>query len=165
MTRRAWTRALFVLIPFLLAPALAGCDEAPFDPERDRLAENLRRWRSAEVTSYSYVYRASCFCPPDLLGPFEVTVEDGEVVSVVSVETGEPAEPVGRIDELTVEGLFAFLIGALEDEPAAFEATYDPALGHPRSAFVDFDARVADEEFGFEARDLSAEPRPLSSER
>jgi hypothetical protein len=159
MRRPRWKKLAVLGAALGLIPALVACDDAPFGPERDRLAENRERWRSAGVSSYDYVFRARCFCGPDALQPVRIEVADGEVVSITSIETGEPAEPAFPGEALTVEGLFAFLAEALDDDPASFSASYDPDLGLPTSASIDFDARVADEEFGFEADDL----RPLAA--
>lgn len=67
---------------------------------------------------------------------------------------GGSGEPAVFGDELTVEGLFAALARALAAEPAGFRVSCHPELGHPTSASVDFDARVADEEQGFTVTDL-----------
>lgn len=138
---------------------LASCQRSPLGPEGDRLEEARERWRSLELTSYRFVYSASCFCGPTAIQPVEVRVVDGEVASITSVATGEPVRPAAPGEDpfevLTVERLFAFLLESLEGDPAVFEATYHPVLGHPRSVFVDFEAQVADEEFGFEVSDLS----------
>lgn len=154
-------RRPLLIAPLVLLVPLAGCADGPFGPERDELRDNLRRWQSRAPASYRYVYEASCFCGPAPTEPVEVVVVDGEVRSVTSVATGEPARPAlpggdpDGLEALTIQGLFAFLLESLEGDPASFRATYDAGLGYPRSAFVDFRARVADEEFGFEARGLA----------
>lgn len=156
--------AALTLTAATLPFALAGCDGSPLGPEGDRLEDALDRWRSAGLTSYRYVYEAHCFCGPTATQPVAVVVVDGEVASITSVATGEPVQPGAPGDPaevLTVEGLFGFLRDALEDEPASFSASYDPGLGYPRSAMVDFDVQVADEEFGFEARELSVLEEPV----
>ncbi len=154
MCRPRWTQLAVLGAALGLLPALVACDDAPFGPELDRLTENRERWSSAGVSSYAYVFRAICFCGSEARQPVRVEVVDGEVASITSIETGEPAEPAFPGDELTVEGLFAFLSEALDDDPASFSADYDPDLGFPTSASIDFEAQVADEEFGFEAGDL-----------
>lgn len=135
------------------AAALGACGDDPVGPG-DRLAEARLRWHARGPTDYQYVFQASCFCGPEAQEPVRVAVEDGDVVSVTSVETGEPAQPAFPGETLTVEGLFSFLADALAGEPASFEATYHPGLGHPTSASIDFEEQVVDEEFAFEVREL-----------
>lgn len=136
--------------------SLGGCSaDGPAGPERDRLESNRELWRSQGASDYRYVYQATCFCIQEALIPVEIRVADGTIVSVTSVETGEPADPAFFSGDLTIEGLFATLSAALDQDPARFDVTYDPEFGYPRSAFIDFDERVADEEQGFTARDLA----------
>lgn len=159
MRRPAMSTVLLAAVAATLPLTLAACQSSPFDPERDRLEDARDRWRSLEISSYSYAYEAACFCGPTATQPVRVEVVDGEVVSITSIETGEPAQPAvpaeDPADFLTVEGLFGFLRDALRQDPASFDASYHPELGHPTSASIDFDERVADEEFAFEVSELS----------
>lgn len=144
--------ARLVLLAALSTPACGG---SPFGPERTELQRNRARWEARGPASYSYVYQARCFCGPSAVEPARVVVREGRVVSVVSVEAGEPVEPatLGEGD-LTVDGLFDAVAAALEREPAHLDVTYDEELGFPRDVFFDFRERVADEEFGFGVTDL-----------
>lgn len=143
-----------------LALSLAGCAGGPLGPEEDRLEANRQLWRSQGIDSYRLTVRKICFCPPSATGPFEVRVVDGRIAAVVVAETGEPAPDATFLgEELTVEGLFRALAGALEDDPDGFSAEYDETLGHPRSASIDFEESVADEEMGFEVSGLTVGAR------
>lgn len=158
MRRPAVSTVVLAAVAATLPITLAACQSSPFEPERDRLEDARDRWRSLELSDYRFVYEASCFCGPTATQPVEIEVVGGEVVSITSVETGEPTVPAAPGDPfevLTVEGLFDFLADALRQEPASFDVTYHPGLGHPTSASIDFDVRVADEEFAFEVRELS----------
>lgn len=161
MGHARWGRAALLGAALASAAMPGACGEDPVGPG-DRLAEARLRWHARGPTDYEYVFQASCFCGPEAQAPVRVAVEDGEVVSVTSVETGEPARPAFPGETLSVEGLFSFLAGALAGEPASFEATYHPELGHPTSASIDFEEQVVDEEFAFEVRELGG-PVPLAS--
>ncbi len=147
--------AIVAVLAALSMTFLGGCSgDGPAGPDRDRLESNRELWRSQGASDYRYVYQATCFCIQEAVIPVEIQVTDGSIVSVTAVETGEPADPAFFSGDLTIDGLFATLSAALDQDPARFDVTYDPELGYPRSAFIDFDERVADEEQGFTARDM-----------
>ena len=68
--------------------------------------------------------------------------------------TGEPLPDAIARAYLTVPDMFAFLAMALDRDPASFRAAYDDQTGHPREAWIDYSRNTADEEQGFEVRDL-----------
>ena len=149
---------LTVLLLLLAALPATACGGSPFGPERTELERNRARWEDRGPASYSYVYEARCFCGPSAVEPARVVVREGRVVSVTSVESGDPVEPATLEDgDLTVDGLFDAVAAALEREPAHLEVTYDEELGFPRDVFFDFRERTVDEEFGFAVTDLRAD--------
>lgn len=123
----------------------------PLDEERDQLEQARAQWRSVGVTSYTYVYRRSCFCAPGSTEPMSITVVGNAIQSVVRISDGARQDPA-LFD--TIDGLFELLKDALDGDPAQFRADYDPSRGYPTSAYIDRDSRIADEELGFTATDL-----------
>lgn len=138
-----------------LALAAAGCGitgaSDPLDRERERLEQARAQWRSQGIADYRFTFRRACFCAPDVREPAVVTVRRGAIVSVESVATGSPQDPALYY---TIEGLFDLLEDAIDQEAARLTADYDSALGYPRSAFIDRNEMIADEELGFQASDL-----------
>ena len=134
---------------------MAGCGEAPLGPEMEAFEAARARWESNGPESYSYRYRLSCFCPPQLLENARVTVTEGQVTNVYLLDSDTPAAPETFSMYLPIEGLFDRLATSLENDPVVFEATYDGALGYPTSAQVDISEQIADEEYSFTASDLS----------
>jgi hypothetical protein len=122
----------------------------------DDLAANRQRWQAQNVENYRFTYTRQCFCPPQARGPFEVTVRDGKVESVIYQGEGEPMErPLAEYQ--TVEDLFAVLADAYDRGAASVRASYDAETGQPSEFFIDYDEQQADEEVGF-----TVEPvRPL----
>jgi hypothetical protein len=98
-------------------------------------------------------FRWNCFCPQEEV---IIEVENAQIVSVVDAESQQPIEDVSQYK--TVDGLFDFLQDALNDRPHDFSASYDPGQGFPTSAFIDYEAQVADEELGFELLSLTRLP-------
>lgn len=103
------------------------------------------RWGEAGPGAYRMTLQRSCFCPPDWRGPFEVTVRDGSVVSATYEGEAVDAERV-----VTVEALLALLEDAYRRGAERVDAFYDPEFGYPTQFYVDYDARMADEEVGYE---------------
>jgi hypothetical protein len=136
--------------------AASACDSSlSFSPllERQRLAQARERWRDAAPANYSFTMQRYCFCLFE--GEVRVRVEDGEVVSVRLV--GSDTELVGPQRGLygPIPDLFAVVADAIDRPAHSIDAEYDDALGFPALVFIDYDERIADEEYGFRVRDVS----------
>lgn len=140
----------------LIAFGTGGCGDDPLSPEEDALASARDRWEATGYVGYTYRYRMSCFCPPQVLETALVSVSGGEVTDVYLVDSSMPAPPESFDLYSTIDGLFDRLAAALEQEPAQFEVTYDEEAGYPTSAIVDISEQIADEEYSFTASDLVA---------
>ena len=141
--------ALLALPALLLT--LAGCNLLPLPtapPQGDVAARALFQrgvWRSNGIDSYRFTVSRPCFCPTEWSGPFEVEVEDGQVVSVTRDGGVVGAEQAGSIPR-TIEAVFEVV---LENTTASkIEVTYDATFGFPSQVSVDPIANAADEEFG-----------------
>ncbi len=144
------------LLLALVLLAAGGCGDDPLSPEVEALASARARWESTGYSHYTYLYRLSCFCPPQLLETARVTVSDGQITTVFLVESDIPAPPDTYALYQTIDGLFDRLARDLENDPVVFEVTYDGAAGYPTSAQVDISEQIADEEYSFTASDLVA---------
>jgi hypothetical protein len=133
---------------------LAACGDDPLGPGAEALANARARWESSGPAAYTYHYRLSCFCPPQLLETARVSVSDGQITDVHLLDSDVPAPPETHDLYETIEGLFERLAMALSNDPVIFEVTYDVALGYPTSAQVDISEQIADEEYSFTASDL-----------
>jgi hypothetical protein len=127
--------------------SLGGSDDREHDLERARVL-----WRAAGIRDYTYRLRRICFCLPESLGPAWVTVRGSVLVTeVVYVDGGEPMPEQYAEGFLSVEGLFDLIDDALERGAAVVDVTYDPETGVPLDVFIDYEARMADEEMGYAA--------------
>ncbi len=103
-----------------------------------------QRWAEAGITDYTYTLTWQCFCP------------EGGTPSAVEVQGGEVVGSTPELPEAsTVEGLFDTVRSAIESDPDAFDVSYDAVLGYPTMLDVDPMANAMDEEYGFEAKDLT----------
>jgi hypothetical protein len=85
----------------------------------------------------------------DVVRLVEVTVMWGSVVSVVDAVTGKPLAAQAATRYRTIDGLFDFLRQAIDRPAESVRSTFDPKLGYPSAAYVDYVANMADEEMAF----------------
>ncbi len=148
--RRAVLYGLSCLLLVAGCESLTGSNGA----ERARLAQARSRWRAAAISDYRYELRRVCFCPPDLVGPFALTVRGGALSSVVDLGTGMAVSPTPRRHP-TIEELFDEIDAALDRDPDRIEIDYDPALGYPTRIAIDYVAMAIDDEVTYSATGLS----------
>jgi len=142
----------------LAASALvAGCGLIPSPlPSGAALAAALRdaeaRWAAKGIDDYQLTMQYSCLCP--FQDPVRVTVEDGRVTSVTTLD-GRPANPndVGWYP-MRVESAFS----TVEDNLGAdeIEVRFDPEFGFPAHVSANPDIDMHDEEINFDVTDFVA---------
>lgn len=125
---------------------LAGCADAPFGPsERVDAAKARARWEARGFGDYTFEFRVSCYCAPELNDWSAIVVRDGAVVEARSVASGDrhPA----YLDQAwsTIEALFDDLLrrrnrGDLVDIVARF----DKQLGFPSYINYSYDPGIMD---------------------
>lgn len=122
---------------------------------RAELQAARHRWRTNDLVTYQFQFYWRCIvCHPNFKELVRVDVRDGSVVGVTRVATGAALPPDQWVHD-TVEGLFDWIEGKLALHPEVIWVTFDPALGHPVSGFVDQSSLMNDEEMGFELSSLS----------
>ena len=141
-------------VPSSGTPPADAADDVPTSGEADpegaaRLADHRRRWEAQRPDGYRFTYTRSCFCPPQLRGPFVVTVRGEEAADVRYEGEGEPDKAASERAALTVDDLFDVLADAYERRAESVQATYDAKTGQPTSIQIDYHEQMADEEVGF----------------
>ncbi len=153
-------RAALVALAVLVAACGSSTPSAPTPPatadDREQTTAALQSawavWSVSRPAAYRYTARRACFCLER--GPAVVTVRAGRVESVVDAVTGEPLPPERSQLYTTIDGLFALLFQAVEQQAWAIRASYDAHRGYPRDGYVDPSTRIADEELGFSVEDF-----------
>ncbi len=107
-------------------------------------------WRSAGIDDYAIEvsWGSSWFFWRGI-----VTVRDNEIISAVPIETNYLEPPVQR----TIDDWFDHLESFFDPRADRIEVTYDRDFGFTKSAFIDIDPWIADEEQSWEILDF----RPL----
>jgi len=119
----------------------------------DSFEEARDRWEARAVDHYSFVLRPLCFCI--FTGPALVTVEGGEIVSVMDGETGEPIEDDRLVLMRTIDELFTLLDDAWKEDAHRVQVEYDPEYGYPADLWIDYSENVADEELGYQVTEFT----------
>lgn len=141
----------------IVAVLVAGCDLiglATPDPDANlarRVEAGLVRWRDAGVDDYAFTVRFGCFCPPEVTGPFRVTVVDGSAVDV-RTEDGRQVAAADLMAPTTIDGVFERATRALGGDKADIEL--DPAWGFPVRISADPIEDAVDDEWGLEVTDF-----------
>jgi hypothetical protein len=129
------------LLTLLVAGAL-GCATGP-QSAIEELRASRDRWLDQGITTYHVTLQRVCFCGD--IRPVRVRVINGTVTSRVFVDDGQPV-PANRVDAYpAISGLFDFLEAAFLRADQV-SARYDPALGIPLEANIDYAKDAADDE-------------------
>jgi hypothetical protein len=120
---------------------------APATPSAE--ADYRAIWDAGHPPSYSYTIERTCFCLP--LGPLAVTVEDGQVTSIVTKD-GRALKPDGpRLTAypVSIDGLFAYVAEAERDADRS-QVGYEATLGYPAVVDIDWTSASPDDDVTIE---------------
>ena len=135
---------------------LTGSDGFSGDGSEADLAAARIRWDEARLSDYDFVFEWHCFCVPGFRGPFEIEVRMGGIARVWAMESDSLLDPAEWGKYMTVEGLFEFIEDGFDQNAAQVRVSYDPELGYPVEAWIDYRLNTIDEERGFSLADFSA---------
>ncbi len=141
--RRAATLALCAIF---VAATVSACI---FNPDNGN--DTSVNW---QTDPYEFEQRFICFCV-EPAGRFQrIRVRNDSIVSVTDLATGEALAP-DRYDLFkTVPQLIELANSVDPDSVAELQLTYDDVYGYPTDIYIDYNATIADEEIGFESRNL-----------
>lgn len=133
-----------------LAAGLCACAEpgGPLVEATADLDRAMARWDSANVSSYAFTFRYSCFCPPQVSQEVRITVRHDSVISVLDT-AGVAVDTTWYRNYLTVDRMFASIRITIGNVPDSISASYDAQLGYPTHISVDPSRQTVDEEFAF----------------
>ncbi len=129
---------LFILSGCLIGDVLGSGNQNELD-------DNRAKWLDAGIANYTYREDRSCFC--GFVGPAEVIVANGEIVSVRGFwqdSTDVAPENFNMFD--TVIDLFDMVDEAIDRNVHELEVTYDQRLGFPTIITIDYQENTIDDE-------------------
>ena len=154
------------LLLITLALLLAACSAAPGEPAAPPTVPPLTErqvWEDANISHYRLELTLSCFCAFRDHMPLTIEVKDGEVVSIFRAggEAVTSADPNYEfyLTYGTIDDLFTRIESAKADpEAGEVTVTYDPTLGYPVDAAIDYILLAADDEMYFTVTGFEALP-------
>jgi hypothetical protein len=138
-----------------LALGLVACSDGGTSVVQSELDSAREQWGDG-LGDYSFVWQRSCECTEDTTRPILITVEDDVIAGAVYADEEGGVVPADVAQFLTtVDGVFDRIQEAIDDD--AFRITVEYASnGAPTSVAIDYDERIADEEFSLQISELSA---------
>lgn len=164
---RFFTRSSSVILKSALAclliviPALNGIGASVSHTESDLkeiekvLSENRSKWASKGIKNYRYKFEWRCYCAPEHVAPVIISIRNGSLYSVASAKDGAPVNRSRYDNYRTIDELFDLIQDGITKQAHQIRVSYDPELGYPASAYIDYKEQMADEENGFKAQDVT----------
>jgi uncharacterized protein DUF6174 len=149
-------RTTIACLVLTLATLGTACSESADD---HGLAAARKQWVSHLPASYSFTWQQGCECIGDMTRPMRISVTAGQLTNAVFVDDQAAVGEQVRRYLLTIDGVFDKIQDAIDQDAAEVTIEYDPALGYPRSVFVDYSTKVADEELSLQISDFAATAR------
>ncbi len=147
-------KLVLITLVLILAACSAGGSE---------LEQNRQTWEDAGISHYRFDLHLSCFCVFIDQMPLTVEVQDGEVVSILTVD-GTPVSADDPMHEFfvglgTMDRLFDELESAMGSaEAGEITVKYDAALGFPTEASIDYIKEAIDDELYFTVSEFEQLP-------
>jgi hypothetical protein len=114
--------------------------------------------QSPNNNGYEMVYQKTCFCIPDMILPYRVSVNKDGVISNIkhANSANTPAEnSIVIANMLTVERAFQVIQEAWSAAANVVNVIYDEEYGHPTYVYIDKSARMRDEEYSFTIQNVT----------
>lgn len=129
---------------FIFCLSFLGCKTV--EPLDDAMA-NLNLWNDKKIENYSFSFKRICFCPLEYVGPQQVVVQNGKVVTVNGAAYNSSLR-YGVIP--TIPELLLTIKSHLDKNPVKKTLNFNQTYGYPTSVFFDFSEMMADDELGYE---------------
>ncbi len=139
-------RTLAVL--FFTAGLISSCTTDPLATDFSPTTDHERRWAAFQLHDYTMIQQRICECLDGGVR-YRIAVRRDRIVAVVNETTGEPVDAPRWSAFRTVTGLFATIRTADTTHIAFMRVEYDSTFGYPRHLFIDPNATIADEEYGY----------------
>ncbi|MEP6729142.1 MAG: DUF6174 domain-containing protein [bacterium] len=109
-----------------------------------------QRWQAGRPVAYDYTLNISCFCGTEITRAVIIVVRNNTVESRTYADNGQAVAATFNSSFPTMDGFFDVLVSATARNPYRMDAAYDPVLGYPTHANIDFERDTADEEMFYQ---------------
>lgn len=124
---------LIVAVAAIGSSCTAAPTQPPLPPEVQALTTARTRFATPPRPTYSFTWTQSCFCSADTTRPMRVTVTNGAITSAVFVDSQQPVDGTIRANLKTIDGVFAMIQSAIDQDFDEVAVMYDAQVGYPRS--------------------------------
>lgn len=131
------------------------CDNPP-DTDLIEWQRGKTKWDKLNSSSYTYNFRASCFCIEEWVKEVTITVTADTISSVVFTDNQQQPTQIKPYQWYTVDKLFDIAKTVL-DEAYTYELEFDSELGYPTLISVDWLKDAVDDEVTYYASNLNYE--------
>lgn len=139
-------------VVFLLMAALCSCEQKVVNPQTESTPSE---WDALNIDDYEIDQRVNCFCATPPANRFhKITVRDDKIVSAVDLQDGQVLPEKDFAFFKTISELVEFVDSIDRDRVAVYDVRIDSTHGFPTFIYIDFDSRLADEEIGYETKNL-----------
>jgi len=136
----------------LITLALGACADDSKAP--DELATAREQFSESMHGSYRFTWRRSCECTTESTTPIRITVQQGNIISAINLETNQAVSNDTLQTLKTIEGVFDTIEDAYNENAASVNVMYDATTSFPTSVGIDYDLGIADEEFSLQITDV-----------
>lgn len=112
----------------------------------DEFHRHLQKWRLAAINDYDIHYQKGCYCLADRQRPVQVKIRSGQIVEAVYIDDQQVVSLSSKNDLKSVSDLFDLIDEAMAKPVVELAVSYDESLGYPTSIYIDYYARMADDE-------------------
>lgn len=144
------------LLVFLVAAGACSSSTEPSD-QAQALALSRARWYGSGIANYQFTIARVCECTPEMVGPVQVEVRDGQVAER-KYASGITVDPQYADLFTDVPGLFELIDEAIRRDAAGLAVRYNPAYGYPESIQIDWVAGTVDDEVSYRITDFTLQP-------
>lgn len=143
-------------ILFILILIIFSCNNILMDDDDDmqenqeQLNTNKAKWASNNISSYTYTYHHTCFCP-DVNTTYTITVENNSITSIVD----DASNDITNLDNFkTIDELFDTIQSAVNRDVDSLTVTYNADYGYPAKIDIDSMKHAIDDEVIYFCEDL-----------
>ena len=151
---KGWQMKVLSLSKILFVFCVLSCSKST-EPDYSGITNPAARWQAYGMNNYSIDQSRNCFCVHGGV-TVRVFIRDNQIVNVFDISKGTSLPQNQWQWYKTVDQLFTIISGINKDSVASFRVDYDSKYGYPTNFFVDPNAQIADEEYGYDSKNLNS---------
>jgi hypothetical protein len=132
----------------------------PLPPMVQALNTARNQFATPPRPTYSVTWQQSCFCSADDTRAMRITVTNGVITSAVFADTLQPVGATTRNNLKTIDGVFAMIQHAIDEDFDEVSVAYDSQMGYPRTVQLNPSLGAADAGMSLTLSDIAVAATP-----